>query len=209
MKKVILFVSILFLLLIQSISAQNNFSVTLSGGYLHSAIDKAKLPYWENGFIVSLHSDYILSDNFSVFILGSYQQHFFNQNLVTFAVPAVVGYRSSVSGDNSSVFELSVGTKLFTLNDSRIRPYLGLGIGMLFINQGRVAITNWMEGSADRNTNLFANTDQNFNVAQINFGLGIEIEVVNNLNLVIDGKFVQSFDGLSYLPITVGIKFGL
>ena len=209
MKRMILLVSILFLVLMQSISAQNNFSISIGGGYLYSAIDKAKLPYWENGFVVSLHSDYKLSDNFSVFILGSYQQHFFNQNLVTFAVPAVVGYKFSVSGDNSSVFDFSVGTKLFALNNSRIRPYLGLGIGILFIDQGRVEITEWMVGSAERNTNLFANTDQNFNMAQLNFGLGVEIEVFSSLNLLIDGKFVQSFDGLSYLPITAGIKFSL
>lgn len=209
MKKTILFASILFLLLIQNISAQNNLSVSFGAGYLHSAQDKSNLPYWENGFIVNLNSDYRLSDNFSVFILASYQQHFFNQNLVAFAVPRVVDYRFSVSGDNSSVFEFSVGTKLFPLNQSRIRPYLGLGIGMLFIDQGRVEITDWMEGSTDRNTNLFANTDQNFNVVQFNFGLGVELEVFSILSLIIDGKFVQSFDGLSYLPITAGIKFGL
>ena len=209
MIRIILFVSILFLLLIQSISAQNNFSVTLSGGYLHSAFDKAKLPYWENGFIVSVLSDYRLSNNLSVFISGSYQQHFFNQNLVTVAVPAVVGYRYSISGENSSVLKFSIGSKLYTISDSRVKPYLGFGIGVLFIDQGRVEITDWMEGSSDRNTNLYADTDRNFNLSQVNFRLGVEIEVIRGLNLVIDGKFVQSFDGLSYLPITAGIIFSL
>lgn len=209
MKRIILFVSVLFLLLIQSISAQNNFSISVGGGYLYSALDKAKLPYWKNGFILSLSSNYRLSDNFSVFISSSYQQQFFNQNLLTVAVPTVVGYRYSISGENSSVLEFSIGSKLYTISDSRFKPYLGLGFGVLFIDQGRVEITDWMEGSSDRNTNLYADTDRNFNLAQVNFGLGVEIEFISSLNLVIDGKFVQSFDGLSYLPITAGIKFSL
>jgi hypothetical protein len=208
MKKVILFLSILFLLLIQSVSAQNNFSVTISGSYIHFTFDKGILPYWENGFIANVHSEYILSDNFSVFILSSYQQHIFNRNLLSGVAPDVLGYRDCVSGENSSVFEFSVGPKFFTPKDSKIiRPYFSMGIGILFIDQGKVEKTIWMEGTPHIKTNVFA--DQNFFNVALNYGLGIEIEFINNLNLVIDGKFVHSFYGLTYFPLSAGIKFGL
>lgn len=209
MEKTFLFVSILFLLLIPSISAQNNFSISVGGGYLYSAIDKAKLPYWENGFIIALNSDYRLTDQFSAFISTSYQQYFFDQNLVTFAVPRVVGYGYNLTGENSSVFEFSIGTKLFAISGSRIKPYFGLGVGVLFIDQGKVEITDWIEGYSERTTNLFSNTGQKFSTGQINLGLGVEIELVNHISLLIDGKYVQGFDGFSYIPITSSIKVGL
>lgn len=209
MKRIILFVSILFLLSMQSISAQNNFSISVGGGYLYSAIDKAKLPYWENGFVITLNSDYRLTALFSAFISISYQQYYFDQNLVTFAVPRVVGYGYNLTGENSSVFELSIGTKLFAISESRINPYLGLGVGVLFVDQGKVEITDWIEGNSERTTNLFSNTGQNFSTGQINFGLGVEIELVKHIALLIDGKYVHGFDGFSYIPITSSIKVGL
>ena len=208
MKRMTLIIFFLSLFLIGNISAQNNFSISVGGGYVSSALDKTKLPYWENGYLINFTSDYNLTERIALFFSSSYQRQIFNEHLVSFAIPAVVGYRYSISGENSSVFDFSVGGKLY-MSNSRIKPYLGVGAGLLLINQGKVEITNWMEGNPDKSTSLFADTDKNFSLAEMNFGVGLEIELVNNFQLGLEGKLISCFDGPSYFPLTASIKFGL
>ena len=208
MKRIILIISFLLLFVIQSISAQSKISFSLGGGYISSAIDKTKLPYWENGYLISVSSDYKILDKIALFVSSSYQKHFFNENLLTITVPQVVGYRYSINGENSSVIEISAGGK-FYVSSSRIKPYLGIGVGALFINQGKVEITSWMEGSPNKSTGLYANTGKNYTLAQFNFGLGLEIQLIDNFQLVFDGKLISGFGGPSYFPLTASIKFCL
>ena len=208
MKRIILILSILLLFFIQSISAQSKISFSLGGGYISSAIDKTKLPYWENGYLISFSSDYKILDKIALFVSTSYQKHFFNENLLTITVPQVVGYRYSVTGENSSVIELSAGGKFYVSN-SRIKPYLGIGVGALFIEQGKVEITNWMEGSSNKSTGLYANTGKNYTLAQFNFGSGLETQLIDNFQIVLDGKLISSFGGPSYFPLTASIKYSL
>lgn|SRR5690554_421228 len=208
MKRIILIIFFLSFFLIGNLSAQNSFSLSLGGGYVSSALDKTKLPYWENGYLINFSSDYKITDKISLFFSTSYQKHIFNENLVNLVVPAVVGYRYSIGGENSTVFDFSIGSRLYMTN-ARIKPYLGVGIGLLIINQGKVEITNWMEGNPNKSTSLYSNTDKNYNLAQVNLSFGIEIEIINNLQLVLDGKFVNGFGGPSYFPLTTSIKFGL
>jgi len=208
MKRIILIIFFFSLFFFENVSAQNNFSLSVGGGYVSSALDKTKLPYWENGYLINFSSDYKITDRISLFLSSSFQQHYFNSKLVNLVVPAVVGYRYSISGENSSVIELSLGSRLY-MSNTRIKPYLGVGIGLLLINQGKVEITNWMDGNPNRTTSLYSNTDKNYNVAQFNFGLGLEVEIINNVQLVLDGKLINSFGGPSYFPLTASIKFGL
>ncbi len=208
MKSIIFIILFLSLFLIESASAQSNISFSFGGGYVFSAIDKTKLPYWENGYLINFSSEYKLTEKIALIFSSSYQRHIFNEHLVSFAVPAVVGYRYSISGENSSVFDFSVGGKLY-MSSSRIRPYLGVGAGLLLINQGKVEITNWMEGNPNKSTSLFANTDKNFSLAEMNFGVGLEIELINNFQLGLEGKLVHGFGGPLYFPLTASIRYGL
>ncbi len=136
MKRITLVFFSLFLFLTQNISAQNNISISFGGGYVSSAIDKTKLPYWENGYLINFSSDYKITDKIALFFSSSFQKHFFNENLINIAVPAVVGYGYSINGENSSVIELSIGSKLY-LTNSRIKPYLGVGTGLLLTQVDR------------------------------------------------------------------------
>ncbi|MEJ5351198.1 MAG: outer membrane beta-barrel protein [Melioribacteraceae bacterium] len=208
MKRIILIIFFLSFFLIENLSAQNNFSLSLGGGYVSSAIDKTKLPYWENGYLINFSSYYNLTDKIALFFSSSFQQHYFNENFVNLVVPAVAGYRYSISGKNSSVFDFTVGGKLY-MTYTKIKPYLGIGTGLLLINQGKVEITNWMEGNPNKSTSLYSDTDKNFSLAQINFGIGLEIELIDNFQLVLDGKLINSFGGPSYFPLTASIKLGL
>ncbi len=209
MKKVILTTMIFLLLLEGKIFAQNNFSIQFGGGYIFSSIDGDKLPYWENGFSFSIATEYRLNEILLFYIYSSYQRYLFNENLITLAVPEVVGYRFIVNGEKSRIFEISFGSKLFVKNDSKIKPYLGVGLGAIFLKQGRIEITDWMEGEQNKSTHLYSNTGRSYNLAQYNIGIGLEINLTNNLQLVLDGRMVNSFNMFSYYPITTSIKFGL
>lgn len=208
MKRLILINFFLLFFFFENVSAQNNFSFSLGGGYVSSSLDKTKLPYWENGYLINFSSDYKLTDKIALFFSSSFQQQYFNENLVSLVVPAVVGYRYSISGENSSVFDFSIGGKLY-MTDARIKPYLGIGTGLLLINQGKVEITSWMEDNPNKSTSLYSNTDNNFSLAQINIGVGFEIGVIDNFQVVLDGKMVHGFGGPLYFPLTASIKYGL
>ncbi len=208
MKRIIIIILFLSFFLIDNLSAQANFSLSFGGGYISSALDKDKLPYWENGYLINFSTDYKMSDKIALFFSSSYQKHFFNVNLVSLVVPAVVGYRYNIDGKNSFIFDFSIGSRLY-ITDTKIKPYLSAGTGLLIINQGKVEITNWMEGNPNKSTSLYSNTDKKYSLAQVNFSLGLEIELNNNFRLVFDGKLVNSFGGPSYFPLTTSIKFSL
>ncbi len=208
MKNSILLVFFLSLLLVSNLAAQNHFGISVGGGYVSTSLDKTKLPYWEDGYLIKFSTDYNLTEKIALFFSSSYQRHIFNKRLVSVGVPAVAGYRYSLRGENSSVIDFSVGGKLY-MSDSKIRPYLVIGAGLLLINQGKVELTNWMEGDPTRTTSLYANTDKNYSLGEMNFGAGLEIELINNFYLGIEGKLVSCFDGLSYFPLAASMKFGL
>ena len=44
------------------------------------------------------------------------------------------------------------------MSSSRIKPYLGVGTGLLLINQGKVEITNWMGSVIPTNQQIYLQT---------------------------------------------------
>lgn len=208
MKSIILIIFFLSHCIFEEVSAQNSFGFSLGGGYASSALDKTKLPYWEDGYLINFSSDYKVTDKTSFFLSSSFQQNYFNSRLVDIVVPAIAGYRYSISGENSTVIELSVGSRLY-MNNTRLKPYMGVGAGLLFINQGKVEITSWMEGKPNRTTSLYSNSDKNYNIAQINFGVGLEVSILNNFQLVVDGKLIYGFGGPNYFPLIASVKYDL
>ncbi len=212
MKRIILIIFFLSLFFLGNLSAQSKFSFSLGGGYISSSFDKTKLPYWENGYLINITSNYKLTESISLFLSSSFQQHYFDSK-VKFVHADEAGYKYGVSGENSSVIELSIGSKLYGSKlyviNKEIRPYLGMGTGLLLIYQGKVYTTQWMEGTSYRITSLYSDSNKNYYVAQINFSLGLEIEIMNSFKLAFDGKIIRCFDGPLYFPLSASIKFGL
>jgi hypothetical protein len=175
--------------------AQDKFSLLLGGGYINSTtmISQTKLSYWDKGYSFDVASDYKISNDATIFFAASYQIILFNEKLVSYAVPAVAGYDFKIAGDNSLVVDLSIGGKYYA-SSSIVKTYLEAGIGALYISQGKVA--------------PISDTGNNYLIAQTNFGLGAEINLISNLQLVVEGKVVAG-SGLMYCPITSSIKFGL
>jgi outer membrane protein W len=207
MKKIIiiLFIS---LLLGQNIFAQSNFSILLGGGYIFSSNDKEKLPYWENGYLFSFSAENKLTDRISFLFSLSYQKYFFDKNLITSSAPQVIGFNYTLNGENSEIYGISLGSRFYA-SISNIKPYLGIGLGLAFLNQGKVELTNWIDVAANKTTSSYVNSGNNYSISQFNVDIGVEINLINNFQFLLEGKMVNNFDGFYYFPITTSVKFGL
>jgi hypothetical protein len=192
----------------QSLSAQDNFSFSFGCGYVCPPVNSTKFYYWTDGYSINISSNYKFSNELSAFLNTSYQQHNFDERNLELVSPAVLGYHFEVNGTNSSIIDLSVGAK-FYFSKSIIKPFIGFGGGILFINLGKVELIQWMDGDSNKTTSKYSNTDFNYNIGQINFGLGTEVDFFSKLSLVLEAKVVKGFNGPSYYPLIAAIKFVL
>lgn len=187
--------------------AQQKVEFLIGGGYVTTSVDNSKLPYWENGFLVDASANYDITNNTSLFFTSSFRRFSFDPDRVNRTAPDVLGYRSSVSGEGTSVIELSAGSRFYR-GKPGIRPYVEFGSGIMIINQGKVYQTSWMEGSQDKTTRQNSNSGNSYVIAQANLGLGLEV-TVHNLKLVLDWEMVKGFGGPMYFPLTTGVKFSI
>jgi hypothetical protein len=209
MKRLFLTSTIVLFSLFQNTPAQNKYSVSAGGGYISSSIDQTKLPYWKNGYLVNLSAEYKMSDKLSLFLSSSWQKHLFQENQVNIVLPAVVGISSRGTGENSTVLEFSGGTK-FYLTDTRIKPFVGVGLGALYISQGKVGNQIGMHGIYYTPVNIFSDSDKNYLLAQFNLNLGLEFNLINNLSLLVNGQIMFGLiHGPIYFPLTSSLKFAL
>lgn len=192
----------------QSLFAQSNFSFSIGGGYVCSPVNSTKFYYWTDGFSINISANYKVSNELSAFLNTSYQQNNFEERNLELVSPAVLGYHFEVNGTNSSIIDLSVGAK-FYFSKKIIKPFIGFGGGVLFINLGKVELIQWMDGDSNKTTIKYSNTDFNYNIGQINFSLGTEVEFFPNLSLVLEAKVVKGFNGPSYYPLIAAIKIVL
>ncbi len=210
MKNKIIIVVSIFLFFSQIFFAQSNISISIGGGYLVSPNSSNKLQYWADGYSINLSIEYLLKENISLSFGSSYQNHFFDEGLLQLAAPDVLGYRYTINGENSESYDLSFKGRIYT-SSSFIRPLLSLGAGVLFINQGNIVETNWMEGNENsKHSFSLRGSNNNYFVGQFSVGTGVEFSFNNNLKILIEGNLVSSFnDGVTYFPIITSIKFGL
>lgn len=209
MKRVFILIIFSFLTFSEISPAQSRFQISFSGGYIGTPFNTYRLPYWTNGYLLNFSGYYKVKENISLYLSSSYQRHFFNANLVHLVVPMVVtGYTYKAKGENSSIFELSFGSKFYSVF-SRFRSYIGIGGGMLFIQQGKVMIYAIDSAGDETRGNLYGNTGKNFLSAQLNLNIGTEVEILKNLRWVFEAGMVSGIKGPLYFPLTMGIKFGL
>ncbi len=210
MKNVIFLVVTIFLFFSQIFFAQSKINISVGGGYLLSSNSSDKLQYWNDGYSINLSIEYLIQENISLSFGSSYQNHFFDESLLQLAVPAVLGYRYTIEGENSKSYDLSFKGRIYT-SSSFVRPLLSLCVGALFIDQGNIIETNWIEGNeSSKNSFSLRGSNNNYFVGQFSVGTGVEFSFNNSLKILVEGNLVNSFnDGITYFPITTSIKFGL
>jgi len=121
----------------------------------------------------------------------------------------VVGFNYNINGEKSNVYEISGGSK-FYLTESRIKPYVSVGIGALLINQGKVEISTWMGTGVIKFVDLWQDSDKSYLLAQVNLNLGLEYNLTENFYLVINGQIISGLmNGPIYFPVTTALKLAL
>jgi opacity protein-like surface antigen len=216
MKTILGTFSIILFFLIQTLPAQNRFSISLGGGSLFSSIetisssvDQTKLPYWNNGYLITLSGEYKMSDKLSLYLSTSWQKHYYHENLINIIHAEVVGYDYNISGEKSTLYELSAGGR-FYLSESIIKPYVGIGVGTLLINQGKIEISSWIGSGSAKNVDLWQHSDKTYLLMQINLNVGLDFNLSQNLSLVLNGQLITGLlDGPLYFPVTISLKLGL
>jgi hypothetical protein len=209
MKKLFILISFSFLISTSYNSAQSKFQFSFSAGYIGTPLNSYRLPYWTDGYMGNFSAYYKVRENISLYLSTSYQKHFFNPSRVNLILPMVFdGYTYHIRGEESSIFELSFGSKFYSAY-SRFRSFIGIGGGMLFIQQGKVMI--YAVDSTGRQTpgSLYDHTGKSYLSAQLNLDVGAEVRIINNLKLIFEAGMVSGIKGPLYFPLTAGIKFGL
>jgi len=98
---------------IQVLYSQSKINISLGGGYLVSPNASKKLQYWNDGYSINLSAEYLWKESISISLNTSYQNHFFDGSLVHLVVPCVEGFRISVEGENSNVYDVSIKGKAY------------------------------------------------------------------------------------------------
>jgi len=127
---------------------------------------------------------------------------------VAIVEPMVVGYHSSIKGENSTLIDISTGTKLY-MTRAFVSPYLAFGAGVLFIHQGKILVHNWIGAYKTGSDNLYDNTGQKYQLGEVNFGMGMEFAILHQLHLDFNIKIIRAFYGPIYVPVTTSLIFKL
>lgn len=208
MKKSIIVIVLYSFVFIQNGFSQNTLSLSLGGGYIPPKLADEKLAHWNTGSLFDLSAGWQVTENMALIFSASYQKHLYDEDHRGTIVAQVVSRLISRQTENSTVYDLSLATR-WTMSSKKVKPFIGAGLGLLLIDQGKIEVTYQIEGTPNNITTVYSDSDKNYAVAAFNLDLGYEIELKDNIALVLDGKLIVGLNGPSFIPVTAAIKFGL
>jgi hypothetical protein len=202
--------ALLFLFLLPQInSAQSKYGISIGGGYIFNSETQGTslLQYWGHAYSANILICYNIADGTSLYLSSSYQKYYFDESSIgASAVPQVIGYRTYISAQSSYVIDISAGVKFYTVHSNAfIKPFFAAGIGALFVRQGKVDVISTMENGSSESITSYAWQNNDWST-QFNLGMGMEIKLISNFKLILEGKIVISHR-LTYFPLTSSIKF--
>jgi hypothetical protein len=210
MKKLLF--SILIIIPFYHIHSQHIFSLEVGGGYTNNIFRTNELEYWDNGYVISLNTNYAISSNFIFTQTISYQNYFFNNSSYSLGLvlPAIYSFRIGESnGENSQLYEFSVGIRSLTPLYF-FKTFASVRAGVYYVSQGlistEVEFTDIGTGNSSIR-NYTAGGDQFFR-GLFSLGLGGIFSLANNLNLVLEGKLTTTVsDIIMNTSITSHIQY--
>ena len=205
MKKIMMVIAFCSFFLIQNGFSQNRFTISLGGGYIPPKLSDEKLTYWDTGSLFGLSAGWQVSNKTEMVLSASYQKHQYADKHRGGIVPAVFRQLISKHTENSTVYDLSLATR-WTMSSKQIKPFIGTGVGLLLIDQGKIEATYQMDSNSDPTTTVYSDSDKEYTVAAFNLDLGYEIGLKENVALVLEGELIVGFNGPIYTPITAAIK---
>ena len=211
MNKLTTFILLVLTLSFNNSFSQHNFKIELGGGYVDNTIPGDLLRHWDKGWLVNLTGSMRLVDKFDFTATLVYQNLKFNASNVGITSPAIVGIRHKIEGTNSQVFQALVGIRA-VMSKGFVHPFLSLKGGVLFIDQGKVLITRWMEPTPeDSHIYPYIGSGGDYVKGIASMGLGVMLELITNLNLVVEGNYtliiIRQSNSLSSLTTSLQYSF--
>ncbi len=167
--------------------------------------------HWDTGWLVNLTGSMRLVDKFDFTASLVYQNLKFNASNVGIASLAIVGIRHKIEGTNSQVFQALVGIRA-VMSKGFVHPFLSLKGGVIYVDQGNIIVTNWMEPLPDEiHTYPYRGSGGNYVKGIASMGFGLMLELITNLNLVVEGNYtliiIRQSNTLSSLTTSLQYSF--
>ncbi|CUS76396.1 hypothetical protein JGI14_100127 [Candidatus Kryptonium thompsonii] len=199
MRRVIYLALLVFIL--QSVSqAQSDIWVELNAGV--SSVSESNsansiLRYWDGGWKVGGAVSYVVSQDIQLVASVGYSRLRYSGKGPTLAIPDVVGFRMSITGDASHIYEASIGTRLF-MSHCFVKPFISIRGGIQYTRVGEIRITTWMEQNPQNTltTRVYSSSGTSFSKPFAFVGFGVGAPINSSVNVLLEGAFTLTFDGL-------------
>ncbi len=198
------YIFLLVIFLVSSTSlAQNVFRLEIIGGASLNGT-------WGSGWSIGTGGVYRIGKGIDLAADAIYHRYPYRAENLHMVVPAVYGYRSSVSGQASSVIEGSIAVRFFSSN-SFISPFLSLRTGVYFMHIGEVVVSEWPYSDLQSVSHWTyhgtgVSTVKGFGSA----GLGFFIQFGSHVGVLFEGRITETFDLEEFIiPLQGTIQIGL
>ncbi len=194
MRRVIYLALLVFIL--QSVSqAQSDIWVELSAGF--SSVSESNsansiLRYWDGGWKVGGAVSYVVSQDIQLVASVCYSRLRYSGKEPALAIPDVVGFRISITGDASHIYEASIGTRLF-MSHRFVKSFISIRGGIQYTRVGEIRITTRWERLT---TYVYRPSGTSFPKPFAFVGFGVGVPINSSVNVLLEGAFTLTFDGL-------------
>lgn len=206
------FISIILIIPFYNIHSQQIFSLEIGGGYTNNIFRTNELEYWNNGYVISLNTNYAINSNFVFAQTISYQNYFFNNSSysIGLVLPAIYSFKiGETNGERSQLYELSLGIRSLTPLYF-FKTFASVRAGVYYVDQGlintEIEITDI--GTGNSSVRNYTTGGDQFIRGLISVGFGGIFSLTNNVNLVLEGKLTTTVsDIIMNTSITSHIQY--
>ena len=196
----------------QSVShAQSNVQVDVNAGL--SLIDNSNRvsSFWDSGWRIGGGLIFVVSRNVQLSAEVNYSHFGYSGNGPSLAEPRVIGFRREITGEASTVYQASVGTRL-SMSHYSARPFLAIRGGIQSTQVGEIRATEWNDQNppGTLTTYVYQPSEKSSANPFASIGFGVAFLINSSVSLSVEGALSQTFDGgqLMY-PLFTTMQFSL
>jgi len=190
-------------------SSQTRFHFEIGGGYASNTLSTGVLSNWEGGWSINVAALYDLTACLQLTARTSYQRYGYTGHSFGLVAPDVYGLRSTADGDETHVYELSLGARF--VDKTKVKLFFTLRGGLLWIDAGRIRISQRLLNSPDiLNVSNYPGSGELLRKGFVLVGSGFIAPITNGLNLVLESGLLSTFDREEVvIPLNASLQIGL
>lgn len=212
MKTRVLFIMLTSLLLFEGeAQAQSKFHFEINGGYVSSSWSESLLNNWNSGWMSGLGIAYFATPKIQLSINTVYQNYSYRGDHLQLPALRVIGFRRESDGENSHVYEFSLGARF--ISSRKARPFFALRGGLLLMEVGQITIKGWGQQMPEQEQYfVYEGSGQSYQKGFVALGFGFLLRLRSNMKLILENRCAYSFDrdtDLMLIPIASSLQIGL